>query len=87
MQDRADQESVAGFFPMVPLFQAAFGIDQDVGYVLDVAHLPLAAANLEQRVVGRGLLVGRIEQQHAAVSGAKAGGELPVLALDVMDDG
>ena len=45
-----------------------------------------AAADLEQRIVGRRLRVGRIEQEHAAVLGAEAGGELPVLALDVMDD-
>ena len=50
------------------------------------AHLPLTAPDLEQRIVGRRLRVGRIEQQHPTVLGAEAGGELPVLALDVVDD-
>ena len=86
VQDGADQKRVAGLLPVVPLFEAAFGIDEDVGDVLDVAHLPLAAAHLEQRIVGRRLRIGRIEQEHAAVLGAEAGGELPVLALDVVDD-
>ena len=86
VQDRADQKRVAGLLPVVPLFEAAFGIDQDIGDVLDVADLPLAAPNLQQRIVGGRLRVGRIEQQHATMLGAEAGSELPVLALDVMDD-
>jgi hypothetical protein len=40
MEDRADQQGVAGLLPMVALFEAAFGIDQDVGDVLDVADFP-----------------------------------------------
>ena len=55
MQDRADQERMAGLFPMVAPFQGAFGIDQDVGNVLDVAHLAFAAPHFEQRVIGGGL--------------------------------
>ena len=38
------------------------------------------------RIVGVGCGVGRIEQQDAAVSGAKARRQIPVLALDIMDD-
>ena len=53
MKDGADQKRVAGLLPVVPLFEAAFGIDEDVGDVLDVAHLPLAAPHFEQRIVGR----------------------------------
>ena len=48
---------------------------------------PLAAADLEQRVVGGALCVGRIEQQHPAESRSPAGGQAPILTLDVMDDG
>ena len=87
MQDGADQQGMTGLLPMVPLFERAFGIDQDVGDVLDVADFPFAAAHFEQRIVGRRFGVGWIEQQHAAVPGAETGGELPVFPFDVVDDG
>src|SRR3546814_3674222 len=63
------------------------GIDQNVGDILYVAHLPLTAPHFEQRIVGGRLRVRRVEQQHASMPGAKAGRKLPVLALDVVDDG
>ncbi len=53
VKDGADQKRVAGFLPVVPLFEAAFGIDEDVGDVLNVAHLPLATPHFEQRIIGR----------------------------------
>ena len=87
MQDGADQQRVAGLLPVVAALQRAFRIDQHVGDVLDVADFPFAAAHLEQRIVGGGRRIGRVEQQHAAMPGAKAGGQRPVLALDVVDDG
>ena len=87
MKDGADEERMAGFFPVIPFVQRAFGVDEDVGNVLDVAHLPLAAAHLEQRIVGRGLWVGWVEEQHAAMACPETRGKLPVLALDVVDDG
>ena len=87
VQDRADQERMAGLLPMVPPLERAFGIDQDVGDVLDVAHLAVAAPDLEQRIVGGGFgLVGSNSRtrpnraRQPAVS-------VPVLALDVVDDG
>jgi hypothetical protein len=86
MQDRADQQRVRGLLPMVPALETAFGIDQHVGDILHVAHLPLAAPYFQQRVVGGRRGVGRIEQQHSPMPRAEAGGELPVLALDVVDD-
>src|SRR5690606_27493705 len=52
MEDGADQESVAGLLPVIAFLEGAFGVDQDVGDVLDVADLPLAAPNLKQRIVG-----------------------------------
>ena len=55
MEDRADQQRMAGLLPMIAPLERAFRIDQDVGDVLDVADLPLAAADLEQRIVGGGL--------------------------------
>ena len=86
VQDGADQQRVAGLLPVVSPLQRALGIDQNVGDVLDVADLPLAAADLQQGIVGGARRVGRIEQQHAAEPGAPAGGQRPVLALDVVDD-
>ena len=52
VQDRADQQRMAGLLPVVPALQRALRIDQDVGDVLDVANLPFAAADLQQRIVG-----------------------------------
>ena len=71
---------------MIALLERAFGIDQHVGDVLDVAHLPLAASHFEKRIVGGALRVGRIEQQHAPEPRAPTCGQRPVLTLDVMDD-
>ena len=67
MENGADQKRVAGLLPMIAPFERPFGVDQHIGDVLDVAHLPFAAANLQQRIVGGRLRVGRIEQQHAAM--------------------
>ena len=39
MEDRADEQRVAGLLPMVAPLERAFGVDQDVGDVLDVADL------------------------------------------------
>jgi len=64
MQDGADQQRVAGLLPMVALLQRTFGINQNVRDVLHVAHFMRAAPYLQQRVVGRRLRIGRVEQQH-----------------------
>ena len=87
VQDSADEKRVTGLLPVVPLFERPFGIDQDVGDVLNVANLPFSAADLEQRIVGGRLRVGRVEEQHPAVPCAEAGGELPVLTFDIVNDG
>ena len=68
MEDGADEQRVTGLLPMVAAFERALRVHQHVGNVLDVAHLPFAPPNLQQRIVGRRLRVGRIEQQHAAVT-------------------
>src|SRR3546814_16034301 len=39
MQNRTDQQCVTGLFPMAALLDRAFGVEQDIGGVLDVAHL------------------------------------------------
>ena len=71
---------------MIAFLQRTLGVDQDVSDVLDVAHLPLAAPHFEQRIVGGRFRIGGVEQQHPTVLRAEAGGELPVFALDVVDD-
>ena len=63
------------------------GINQYVRDVLDVANLVLALPDLQQRIIFGGTRIGRVEQQDMAEPRAPAGGELPVLALDVVDDG
>src|SRR3546814_14102242 len=77
---------MAGLFPMVAAFERALGIDQDVGDVLDVAHLVGSAANFEQRIVAGRAGIGGIEEQAMREALTPAGGQLPVLALDVVDD-
>jgi len=86
MEDRADQQRMAGLLPMVPAFELALGVDEDVGDVLDVAHFAVAAPDLQQRIVGRACRVGGVEQQDTREARTPAGGELPVLALDVVHD-
>ncbi len=49
MKDDADQERVAGLFPMGAAFERSFGVDQDIGDILDVADLGRSFANFEQR--------------------------------------
>lgn len=65
----------------------SLGIDQDVGDVLDIANLRRPAPDLQQRVVGRGRRIGGVEQQHPPEAIPETGSDLPVLTLDVMDDG
>src|SRR3546814_9445238 len=49
VKDRADQQRMRGFFPMVAPFERALWVYQYVGNILDVADLMLAAPNLQQR--------------------------------------
>src|SRR3546814_17056147 len=72
---------------MVPPFERTFGIDQNIGDILDIAHLMRAAAYLQQRVVSSGSNVGRIDQQRVREARTPAGGELQVRALEVVADG
>src|SRR3546814_19132568 len=77
---------MAGLLPVIAAFERAFRIYQDVGDVLDVADFVGAAANLEQRVVASRAGIGRIEEQAVRETLAPACGQLPVLALDIVDD-
>ena len=51
VKDDADQERVAGLFPVIAPLERAFRIDQDVGDVLDVADFVEALADFKQRIV------------------------------------
>ena len=86
MQDCPDQERVAGLLPMVPALQGSLGIDQDVGNVLDVTHLPLPATDLQQGIVGGRRCVRRIEQQDTTMLATKPRCQLEVLSFDIVDD-
>jgi hypothetical protein len=87
VNDRADQQRMARLLPMIAAVERAFGIDEDVGDVLDVADLVRAAPYLDQRIVARRAGVGRIKQEAVREAATPAGGQLPILALDVVDDG
>src|SRR6266576_2459078 len=71
---------------MVSGFNFPFWVDENVRNVLGVSHLLRPATHLQERVVLRGPLVGRIEEKAMREARAKAGCELPVLAFDVVDD-
>src|SRR3546814_10155531 len=75
-----------GFFPMVAPFERALGVYQYVGNILDVADLMLAAPNLQQRIIFGRSWIGGIEQQRMTEARSPSGRQLPVLALDVVDD-
>ena len=45
MKDGTDQQRMAGLLPVVPAFERAFGIDQDVSDILDVANLPFSPSH------------------------------------------
>ncbi len=86
MQDGTDQERVRSLLPMVATLQRTFGVHQNVGNVLNVAHFMRTAPHLQQRVVSRRLRISRVEQQAVREARAPASRDLPVLALDVVDD-
>src|SRR5947208_15902118 len=77
---------MAGLLPMIAALERAFGIDEDVSDILRVPYLTVAFADLEERVIGRARLIGRIEQEHGSKACAPARSELEILPLDVVDD-
>ena len=72
--------------PMVGLLVAR-GVNQDVGDVLSIPHLRVAGADLGQGVVAGAVGPGGIEPEDelAELRATEAGGQVEVLALDVMD--
>ena len=87
VQDGPHQQRVRSLLPMVAPLQRALRVHQDVGDVLHVAHLVHAAPHFQQRVVGGRPGICRVEQQAVRETRAPAGRQLPVLTLDVVDDG
>ena len=86
MQDRADQQRMAGLLPVIALLQGSFGVDEHVRNVLDIAHLPFPAPDLQKWIIGGRPPVGRIKQQHPAMHRAETRGQIPVFALYVVYD-
>ena len=62
VQDDTDQQRVARFLPLMAPFKSAFGIDQDIGDVLDFANLVTNLSDCDERVVPRARWIGRIKQ-------------------------
>src|SRR5665213_1825409 len=78
---------MACLLPMIAALKRAFGIDENIGDLLDIAHFQGRAPDLQQRVVGSAGWVGGVEQQHATELCPPSCGQGPILALYVMDDG
>ena len=76
-----------GRLPVVALLALALRVDEDVGDVLHVADLAVAAPDLEQRVEPHRVARGRLEPPAARELPPPAGGQRPELLLDVVDEG
>src|ERR1700753_2955538 len=77
---------MAGFLPVIAAFERSFGIDENIGDILRVSYLAVTFADFEQGIVGSARRVGWIEQQNGPKPRTPTGGQLEVLALDVVDD-
>src|SRR5450631_3543634 len=75
--------NASAYNPLLEVRRGAF----EVRDVQNVAHLKSSAPDLEQWIVSGGVRIGWIEQQDPAMPRSKAGRQLPVLPLDVVDDG
>ena len=64
MQDGAGQQGVCRLVPVVAPLAHPFRIDQDVGDVLDIAHLVRTLAHLKEWVEARRPGAGGIESRH-----------------------
>ena len=84
VQDRAYKQRMAGLLPVIALFQGSFRVDEHVRNVLNIAHLPFSASDLQKRIIGGRPPVGRIEQQHPAMPRAETRGQIPVFTLYVV---
>src|SRR3546814_19839087 len=51
-QDRTNKKPVAGLLPMVPTLDLDLGIDQTLGGILYVPHIPPTAPTLRPQLVG-----------------------------------
>ena len=78
---------MSGLLPVVSALQRAFRVNQYVSDVLNIAYFMLAAAHAHKWIIFRGSPVGWIKPHASGKSGSPARRELPILALDVVDDG
>ena len=84
MQDDADEQRVCLVDPVPEIAELALRVHENVRNVLDIPHLTRPAPHFHQRIEMRRGDIGRIEPQTMREFRAPAGGQLPVLALDVM---
>ena len=62
-------------------------VHQNVRDVLNIADLMSSSSYFQQRVIGSGANIRWVEQQAVREAGTPAGGQLPVLAFDIVDHG
>src|SRR3546814_12197384 len=81
----ADQERVGRFFPVVATLQSSFGVNQNIGDILNVENLVRAAPNLQPRILPGRTDDGRMEKPRVWEARAPAGGEHTGTALAAQD--
>lgn len=64
----------------------ALGINENVRDVLNITDFPFSLPHFQKRIVSCRMHIGWIEQKGSAMTGPEACGQIPVLALDVMDN-
>jgi len=52
VQNGADKQRVAGLLPVISAFQRTFGVNENVGDILNITHLGGPASHLQQWIVG-----------------------------------
>ena len=86
MENRTDQECVAGFGPMIATIIRTLWVNQDVRDVLHITNLMRTQPNFQQRIVPGGAGTRGIEIDGSAEGVAPPGGDLPIRPFDVVHD-
>ena len=63
VQDGAGQQGVSRLVPVIAAVAGAFGINEDVGDVLHIAHFLRALAHFQQRIEAGGAGIGWVKAQ------------------------
>ena len=88
VQDHGGEEVRGALVPEVQIARfAPQGVDEDADDILDVGDLHDAFADLEQRVPAHRVGIGRREIEDVAEALPMVGGDVPELALAVIDEG